>query len=106
MRTSRILSLAVALFLLVPLGAAAAGEVDGDLKTGLYSDDYDTAPDLNATGAAAGQKVTFGGTFHDVAENQSAATAGFSRTRSLRGTGTETVMTLLVCTGPLRDACT
>jgi hypothetical protein len=60
MRTTRILSLAVALMLLVPLGAASAGEVDGDLKAGLFSDDFGPEGDLNGLGAAAGQKVTFG----------------------------------------------
>ena len=83
MRTTRVLSLVVALSLLAPLGAATAGEIDGDLKTGLYSDDYDTAPDLNGVGAAAGQKVTFGGTFHDVAENEGVQTTGFSNTKTI-----------------------
>ncbi len=82
MRTARILSIAVALALLAPLAAASAGEVDGDLKTGLYSDDFYAEGDLNGVGVGAGQKVTFGGTFHVVTEND-LQTGSWSNTREI-----------------------
>jgi hypothetical protein len=77
------LALAVALFLLVPLNAAIAGEVDGDLKTGLYSDDFDSGPDLVGVGSASGQKVTFAGTFHNVTENDRVETPTWSNTKEI-----------------------
>jgi len=82
MRTSRILVLAVAFTLLAPLGAASAGEVDGDLKTGLYSNEFYSEPDLVGVGLASGQKVTFGGTFHDAEENDP-GNPGWSNTKEI-----------------------
>ncbi len=62
-----LVTIASVLALLAPAGAIA-GEVPAQLHTGLYSDDFDSSGDLNAVGSAAGQKVTFGGTFHDISE--------------------------------------
>jgi len=63
--------------------AATAGEIGGDLHTGLYSDDFYPAGDLDGVGAAAGQKVTFGGTFHNVAETNGAPITEWSNTREI-----------------------
>ena len=63
--------------------AASAGEVPEGLHTGLYSDDFDSSGDLNGGGASAGQKVTFGGTFHNVNENDAVQTPTWSNTREI-----------------------
>jgi hypothetical protein len=80
-RTSLVFLLVVALVL--SASSAIAGEVGGDLHTGLYSDDFYPAGDLNGVGVASGQKVTFGGTFHNVAENDRVETATWSNTREI-----------------------
>jgi hypothetical protein len=80
-RISLVLLLVVALVLSAT--SAIAGEVGGDLHTGLYSDDFYSSGDLNGVGSASGQKVTFGGTFHDVAENNGVETTAWSNTREL-----------------------
>lgn len=63
-----VLAMAVVPFLVGSIGVSFAGQVPSELHTGLYSDDFNSAGDLNGVGAASGQKVTFGGTFHDIAE--------------------------------------
>jgi len=62
------MTFALLLSFVVSIGSAMATDIPSDLLTGLYSDDFDSGPDLVGVGSAAGQKVTFGGTFHDVAE--------------------------------------
>ncbi len=57
---------------LVALPAVAfAGEIDIEDKVygGVYSGQYWAAADLDALAAAAGGRATFGGTFHDISEN-------------------------------------
>ncbi|MEZ5175721.1 MAG: hypothetical protein R2823_05900 [Acidimicrobiia bacterium] len=68
MRIVRALTVAVAVGLVMSSGIASAAETGPGLHTGLYSSDFYVTGDLNGVGAAAGQKVTFGGTFHDVYE--------------------------------------
>lgn len=70
MRWISVFAMAVVCVFVVPTAASAA-EAPAELHTGLYSDDFDSSGDLNGVGAAAGQKVTFGGTFHDIAEASS-----------------------------------
>lgn len=68
MRLSRVILTIVCVSLFLPIGGALAAEVPPDLHTGFYSDDFDAGPDLDGVGTAAGQRVTFGGTFHDIYE--------------------------------------
>ncbi len=53
MRFTRALMLALAITAVLPTAVATAGEVSGELHTGLYSDDYISAGDLNGVGGAA-----------------------------------------------------
>jgi uncharacterized protein YkwD len=71
MRLARPLVVLATFAALVVPTAASAGTVSSDLMTGLYSDDYLAASDLIGVGTAASQKVTFGGTFMSVNENDS-----------------------------------
>jgi hypothetical protein len=57
MRFIRAVMLALAISAVLPIGAAIAGEVSGDLHTGLYSDDFDSSGDLIGVTGAAGQGV-------------------------------------------------
>jgi hypothetical protein len=82
MRTSPFLALAVAIAVLAPIQAATAGEVDADLMTGLYANVFSSDAVLNPVGVAAGQKVSFGGTFHIVTEDD-ASLGTWSNTREL-----------------------
>lgn len=82
MRSARILVLLLAFMLVLPVSGAAAGEIPGDLLTGLYSDDSYLAGDLNGVGNAAGQKVSFGGAFVDV-YNDAGSPTGWSNTREI-----------------------
>jgi hypothetical protein len=61
-----------------------AGEIviEDEIHSGLYSNEWDREADFNALGAAAGGRATFGGTFHDITENDSAS-GGWSNTREL-----------------------
>ena len=79
---TRAVTILVSLVVLLP-AAAHAVEVPEDLHVGIYSDDFDASGDLDGVAAAAGQRVTFGGTFHDVNENDSVETATWSNTREL-----------------------
>jgi hypothetical protein len=76
-----VLLVSLALALIAPV--AFAGEISDELHTGLYSDDFFVDSDLNAVGDASGQKVTFGGTFHNVHEIQGPATTAWSNTREI-----------------------
>jgi hypothetical protein len=64
--------------------AAVAGEIviDDEIHSGIYSNEWDRAADFDGLAAAAGGRATFGGTFHDIAENDSAS-GGWSNTREL-----------------------
>ncbi|MGI9585040.1 MAG: hypothetical protein ACR2N7_05565 [Acidimicrobiia bacterium] len=68
MSAIRVLALLGALAVMFQMSIASAAEVPPDLLTGFYSDDFDAGPDLDGVAAAAGQRVTFAGTFHDIAE--------------------------------------
>jgi len=67
---------------MVPTAGALAGEISGELHTGLYSEEFYAVDDLGPLGVAAGQKVTFGGTFHVITENDNAP-GTWSNTREL-----------------------
>ncbi len=79
---TRAVTILVSLVILLP-AAAHAAEVPEDLHAGIYSDDFDASADLNGIAAAAGQRVTFGGTFHDVNENDGVETVTWSNTREI-----------------------
>jgi len=68
MRLARVLIPVLFIGVLMPISVASAGETGPGLYTGFYSDNFSVTSDLAGVGSAAGQKVTFGGTFHDVAE--------------------------------------
>ncbi|MCB1247551.1 MAG: hypothetical protein KDB69_09820, partial [Acidimicrobiia bacterium] len=61
-----ILTALAAVFFVCP--TAVAAEAPAEVHTGVYSDDFDSSGDLNGISAAAGQRVTFAGTFHDAYE--------------------------------------
>ena len=83
MRSRLTLILVFALVLAPSASRAIAGEVDGDLKTGVYPDiAHQAASTLNGVGNAAGQKVTFGGTFIDVYDDKGDP-GGWSNTRTI-----------------------
>ncbi len=69
----------------VPTLPATAAEVaaEGTVESGIYSEDFFAAADLDALASAAGGRVTFAGTFHDVTENQGVQTRTWSNTREL-----------------------
>ncbi len=77
MRLRRLLASAVVLAALSLALPAVAGEVvtEDIVYGGFYSTEWESGADALDLGAAAGQKVTFIGTFHDIAEND-AFTAG------------------------------
>jgi hypothetical protein len=72
----------LAIVLALPV-AANAGEVPQGLHTGVYSDDFYATGDLNGIANQAGQRVTFGGTFHNVTENDGVETVTWSNTREI-----------------------
>jgi hypothetical protein len=85
MRSARIVAAALAVLLVIPIAGARAGEVSGDLMTGVYPQNaHQAATALNAIGSAAGQKVTFGGTFIDVYDD-SGSPQEWSNTRAIFG---------------------
>ena len=51
--------------------ALSAGEIviEDEVHSGIYSGVWNRADDFNALAGAAGGRATFGGTFHDIAEN-------------------------------------
>ncbi len=59
-------------------GAGGAGQVYG----GIYSSEFFAASDLNALASATGKRVTFGGTFNSVNENDGVA-GSWSNTREM-----------------------
>jgi len=83
MRSRLVLALALLLSAVLPATSVIAGEIDGDLKTGLYpSIAHQAATALNGVGDAAGQKVTFGGTFVDIYDDKGDPD-GWSNTRAI-----------------------
>ncbi|MGB7859742.1 MAG: glycosyl hydrolase, partial [Acidimicrobiia bacterium] len=67
------LALLASIVVFVPSIPASAATADGEGQTygGLYSNQWAAGADLNALSAATGKRVTFGGTFHSVNENNS-----------------------------------
>jgi hypothetical protein len=51
-----------------PAQAASAGE-PGTVHGGIYSSQFFSSGDLDGLAGATGKRVTFGGTFHSVTEN-------------------------------------
>ena len=75
----------VVMAILVALPAIAfAGEIDveDEVYGGIYSEEFNSAADLDALAVAGGGRVTFGGTFHHIAENDGTC-CGWSNTREL-----------------------
>ena len=70
------------LVVVVPPLPAQAAEADGAGKVhgGIYSEHFSAGSDLDALSSATGKRVTFGGTFHSVRENDDVA-GGWSNTR-------------------------
>ena len=64
--------------------ALSAGEIviEDEVHSGIYSGVWNRADDFNALSGAAGGRATFGGTFHDIAENDGVS-GGWSNTREL-----------------------
>ena len=64
--------------------ALSAGEIviEDEVHSGIYSTVWERAGDFDALAAAAGGRSTFGGTFHNIAENDSAS-GDWSNTREL-----------------------
>jgi len=75
---------AVAASVLLPSGAVA-GEVPaaGTVQAGFYTDNFYATSDLDGIAAAAGTRVTFGGTFNSITENDGVSTASWSNTREI-----------------------
>ena len=78
----RVASVLAVLVLSLPVAHADAAEVDDGLYTGIYSNEFNAADDLDPIAAAAGERVTFGGLFMDVAMDPGSP-AGWSNTRAL-----------------------
>ncbi|HHC09505.1 MAG TPA: hypothetical protein ENK55_12470, partial [Actinobacteria bacterium] len=84
-------SVAFAVALLVGMAAwvlpapPVRADVDaaGVVATGIYFDDFFVADDLDGVAAQAGRRVTFGGTFHSITENDGVQTPTWSNTREL-----------------------
>lgn len=57
----------------------ATGRVSG----GIYSSEWSATSDFDALASATGKRITFGGTFHSVFENDSAASPSWSNTRHI-----------------------
>lgn len=75
---------AVAASVLLPAGAIA-GEIPavGTVHAGFYTDNFYATSDLDGIAAAAGTRVTFGGTFNSITENDGVSTASWSNTREI-----------------------
>ena len=83
MRSARIVAAALSALLIFTAVGANAGEVSGDLMTGIYPENaHDSAPALDGVAEAAGQRVTFAGTFIDVYDDRGSPT-GWSNTRNI-----------------------
>ena len=65
-----------------PAAGAGAIVIEDEVHSGIYSSEFFSSSDFDALGRAAGGRATFGGTFHDIAENDAAA-GGWSNTREL-----------------------
>ena len=73
--------------LLVNDQRAAAGGIieipaDGRVGGGIYSTEWFVADDFNALASATGKRITFGGTFHNIFENDG-TNASWSNTREI-----------------------
>lgn len=69
---------------LLPVGAVA-GEIPaaGIVQAGFYTDNFYATSDLDGIASAAGKRVTFGGTFNSITENDGVSTASWSNTREI-----------------------
>ena len=84
---SLVLVALVAATLFVNDQPAAAGGIieipsDGRVGGGIYSTEWFVANDFDALAAATGKRITFGGTFHNIFENDG-ANASWSNTREI-----------------------
>ena len=57
----------------------ASGRVAG----GIYSTEWSISTDLDGLASATGKRVTFGGTFHNIFENDGVSTSSWSNTREI-----------------------
>ncbi|NHZ71403.1 MAG: hypothetical protein GWP18_07150, partial [Proteobacteria bacterium] len=75
---------AVAVSVLLPI-AADAGEIPatGTVQAGFYTSEFYATSDMNGIASASGKRVTFGGTFHTITENDGVSTASWSNTREI-----------------------
>ncbi len=82
-----VLALASALLVLGGQPADAAGIIEvpaaGRAAGGIYSSEWHVADDFDALAAATGKRVTFGGTFHNIFENDHITTPSWSNTREI-----------------------
>ncbi len=80
-----VLSLLVGLVYFGPVPTPAWAETitgSGAVHGGIYSNQFNAGDDLDALASATGKRVTFGGTFHSVNENDGVS-GGWSNTREL-----------------------
>ncbi len=84
LRGWRVLLVVVAVLVALP-ATAVAGEInlEDEVYGGIYSEEFFSSGDLDALAAAAGGRATFGGTFHNIHENDGVGTPSWSNTREL-----------------------
>ncbi len=88
MHVTRIAAIALTWAVVLTLAPAAPSEAAeipaaGGVHAGFYTDRFYAEGDLDGVAAAAGKRVTFGGTFHTVFENDNVSTPGWSNTKEI-----------------------